>query len=368
MGIDFANLQYQYQLYKKDIDENIQNVLNNSNYIMGEEVFRLEEDLRGFSGANNVITCSSGTDALLLAMMALDIQPGDEIITTPFSFIATAETIALMKAVPVFVDIEEDSFNIDAEQIESAITGKTKIIMPVSLYGQPADMYQINEIAKRHNLKVVIDGAQSFGSTYKQKMEVHHCDIYVTSFFPAKPLGCYGDGGAVLTNNDEYAEKIKIMRVHGQNKRYHHRYIGMGGRLDTIQAAVLLAKLPYYSSEIKMRQKVATRYTENLSSEIIAPVIKSDRKSVWAQYTVRVNQRDVLQEQLKQNRIPTAVHYPMPLHRQECFQYLGLSDGSYPKAEKAANEVMSLPMNPFVTDEEIDLIVNAFGKVVEFSD
>ncbi len=207
MKVDFANLQHQYQLYKNEIDTSIQNVLNKSNYIMGEEISQFEDMLSNFTSAKYAITCSSGTDALLLAMMALDIRPGDEIITTPFTFIATAETIALMKAVPVFVDIEEETFNIDANKIESAITDKTKVIMPVGLYGQPSDMDEINTIARRNNIKVIIDGAQSFGATYKQIMEVHCGDIYTTSFFPAKPLGCYGDGGAVFMNNDDYAEK-----------------------------------------------------------------------------------------------------------------------------------------------------------------
>ena len=238
MDIDFANLNLQYQKYKADIDANIQAVLNKSNYIMGEEIRELERALEAFTGAKHAITCSSGTDALLLAMMAMDIQPDDEIITTPFTFIATAETIALMKAKPVFVDIESDTFNIDSELIEAAITNKTKAIIPVSLYGQPADIDAIQAIADKHNLKVIIDGAQSFGSTYNDKMDSNLGDISITSFFPAKPLGCYGDGGAVFTNNDEYAKVIKMMRVHGQNKRYHHKYIGMGGRLDTIQAAV----------------------------------------------------------------------------------------------------------------------------------
>jgi len=362
MKIDFANLQHQYQLYKKEIDASIQNVLNKSNYIMGEEIAQLEERLSDFTGAKYVITCSSGTDALLLAMMAMDIQLGDEIITTPFTFIATAETIALMKAVPVFVDIEEETFNIDASKIESAISDKTKIIMPVSLYGQPPDMDEINAIARRRNIKVIIDGAQSFGSTYKQKMEIHHCDIYTTSFFPAKPLGCYGDGGAVFTNNEEYAERIKMMRVHGQNKRYHHKYIGIGGRLDTIQAAVLLAKLPHYTGEIIMRQQVAEKYAKMASPSVTIPVIKAGCTSVWAQYTVRVNNRDVIQQKLKQDGIPSPVHYPLPLHLQECFEYLGQFEGFYPVAEKSAKEVMSLPMNPFLTDEDVQIVIGAINK------
>lgn len=357
MKIDFANLQHQYQLYKKEIDANIQKVLDNSNYIMGEEVQRLEGELGQFTQAKHAITCSSGTDALLLAMMAIDIQPDDEIITTSFSFIATAETIALIKAKPVFVDIEESTFNIDVNKIEAAITSKTKAIMPVSLYGQPVDMDEINVIAKKYNLKVIIDGAQSFGATYKSKAEVHYCDIYTTSFFPAKPLGCYGDGGAVFTNIDEYAEKIKMLRVHGQNKRYEHKYIGLGARLDTIQAAVLLAKLPHYAGEVKARQAVAQRYSSNLENIVTTPSVKVDRTSVWAQYTIRVENRGQVQEALKANGAPTAVHYPLPLHLQDCFKSLNFAVGSIPVAENAAEEVLSLPMNPYLNDKEQETII-----------
>jgi len=364
MKIDFANLQHQYQLYKKEIDANIQAVLDKSNYIMGEEVQQLEQELQDFTNIKNAITCANGTDALLLSMMAINIQPGDEIITTPFTFIATAETIALMKAVPVFVDIDETTFNIDPSKIEAAITNKTKAIMPVSLYGQPADMDEINVIAKQYNLKVIIDGAQCFGASYKNSCAANHCDIYTTSFFPAKPLGCYGDGGAVLTNNDEYAEKMKMMRIHGQNKRYHHKYIGIGGRLDTIQAAVLLAKLPHYAREVEGRNHLANAYTEQLNGVVKTPVVKTDRTSVWAQYTVRVHSRDELQANLKEKGISTAVHYPMPLHIQECFTYLGGKRGDYPVSEQVALEVLSLPINPFLTIEQISFVCE---KVKEFS-
>lgn len=356
MKIDFANLQHQYQLYKEDIDANIQAVLNKSNYIMGDEVKRLEQELQSFTGAKHAITCSNGTDALLLAMMAVGIRPGDEVITTPFTFISTAETIAFLQAKPVFVDIEKASFNIDSSKIEAAITDKTKAIMPVSLYGQPADIDEINAIARKHNLKVIIDGAQSFGATYKGKTDSSLGDISTTSFFPAKPLGCYGDGGAVFTNNDEYAEKIKMLRVHGQNKRYHHKYIGMGGRLDTIQAAVLLAKLPHYAKEIESRQLVAERYSNALKN-VAVPFVKKDRTSVWAQYTVRVNNRDAVQSRLKESGVPTAVHYPIPLHMQECFQFIGLKKGVAPVAEQVAGEVLSLPMNPFISADEVSFVV-----------
>ncbi|BCD67949.1 DegT/DnrJ/EryC1/StrS aminotransferase family protein [Nitratiruptor sp. YY09-18] len=360
MKIDFANLTYQYRLYKDEIDEAILKVLNHGKYIMGPEVGELEEKLCEFTNSKNAITCSSGTDALLLAMMALGIKPGDEVITTPFTFIATAETIALLGAKPVFVDIEEKSYNIDSTKIEEKITPKTKAIVSVSLYGQPSDLDEINEVVKRYNLFHIIDGAQSFGATYKGKAEAHYCDIYTTSFFPAKPLGCYGDGGAVLTNSDELAKKTKMLRVHGQNKRYHHKYIGLGARLDTMQAAVLLVKLKHYKKDLALRQEVAKKYSEQLKNvkNIILPFVKNNRTSAWAQYSIRVPNRDELQQKLKESNIPTAVHYPMPLHMQECFQYLGYKKGDFPVAEKVSEEIMSLPMNPYLRGEEIHYIVD----------
>jgi len=357
MTIDFANLQHQYQLYKTEIDEAMQAVLDKSNYIMGEEITQLESSLEAFTGAKHAITCASGTDALLLAMMALDIQPDDEIITTPFTFIATSETIAFLKAKPVFVDIDENTYNIDPSKIEEKITDKTKAIIPVSLYGQPADMDAIQSIADKHNLKVIIDGAQSFGSTYKGKTDSNLGDISTTSFFPAKPLGCFGDGGAVFTNDDALAEKMRSLRVHGQSKRYHHQYIGMGGRLDTIQAAVLNVKLKYYEKDLKLRQDVAEKYTKALKDKnLVIPYIAKEVTSAWAQYSVRVKERDALQAKLKEQGIPTAVHYPMPLHLQECFSYLGYQKGDFPVAEQISDEIMSLPMNPYLSDDEIEYV------------
>ena len=359
MQIDFANLQQQYQLYKTEIDEAIHAVLDKSNYIMGEEVKQLEDSLALFTGAKHAISCSSGTDALLLAMMALDIKPGGEVITTPFTFIATAETIALLGAVPVFVDIDEKTYTIDATKIEEKITEKTKAIMPVSLYGQPADMKPIQDIANRYDLKVIVDGAQSFGATYNGKTDSALGDISTTSFFPAKPLGCFGDGGAVFTNSDVLAEKIKMLRVHGQNKRYHHKYIGMGGRMDTLQCAIVDVKLKYYAKDLALRQEVAKKYSEELrvkSEELVLPFVDERATSAWAQYSVRVKNRDEVQTKLKENGIPTAVHYPMPLHLQECFAYLGYKKGDFPIAEQVSNEIMSLPMNPYLDDEEIAYI------------
>lgn len=360
MKIDFANLQYQHELYKDEIEQAILKVARNCNFIMGDEVQELEKNLEAFTGAKYAVTCSNGTDALLLAMMALDIKPGDEIITTPFTFIATAETIAFLGATPVFVDIEEQTYNIDPSKIEEKITPKTKAIIPVSLYGQPADMDEISDIAKKHNLRVIIDGAQSFGSTYNGIADSALGDISTTSFFPAKPLGCYGDGGAVFTNDEELATKMKSLRLHGQSKRYHHKYIGMGGRLDTIQAAVLNVKLKYYPKDLALRQEVAQKYHSKLNihnSKFVLPLVKQGRTSAWAQYSIRVKNRDELQEKLKAAGIPTAVHYPMPLHLQECFAYLGYKKGDFPISEAVSKEIMSLPMNPYVTDEEIEYIV-----------
>ena len=362
LTIDFANLKKQYFLYQPELEKEMDKVLNNASYIMGDAVRELEQNLQNFTKAKHAVTCSSGTDALLLAMMALDIQPGDEIITTPFTFIATAETIALLGAKPVFVDIDEKTYNIDPSKIAEKITPKTKAIMPVSLYGQPADLDAINQFKIQNSkLKIIIDGAQSFGATYKGKAEVHHCDIYTTSFFPAKPLGCFGDGGAVLTNDDTLAEKMKMLRVHGQNKRYHHKYIGLGARLDTIQAAILNVKLKHYPKDLKRRQEVADKYndqfkTQNSKFKIVLPQVKSNTSSAWAQYSIRVKNRNEIQAHLKEKGIPTAVHYPMPLHLQECFSYLGHQKGDFPIAEKVSEEIMSLPMNPYLRDEEIEYI------------
>jgi UDP-2-acetamido-2-deoxy-ribo-hexuluronate aminotransferase len=355
--IDFANLKKQYFMYQSELEQEIDKVLNNTSYIMGDAVTKLEKNLEKFTGAKYAITCSSGTDALLLAMMALDIQADDEIITTPFTFIATAETIAFLGAKPVFVDIDEKTYNIDVSKIEEKITSKTKAIMPVSLYGQPADIEAIQNIAKKHNLKVIIDGAQSFGSTYNGKTDSNLGDISTTSFFPAKPLGCFGDGGAVFTNNENLATKMKSLRVHGQSKRYHHKYIGMGGRMDTMQCAIVDVKLKYYKKDLALRQEVASKYTQALKDkDLILPFIDENTTSAFAQYSIRVKNRDELQAKLKEQGIPTAVHYPMPLHLQECFKHLGHKKGEFPISEIVSNEIMSLPMNPYVSDEEIEYI------------
>ena len=364
MKIDFANLKLAYQEHKEDFDKAISSVVESSAFIMGKPVNELERKLSNYTGAKHAITCSNGTDALLLAMMALGIKPGDEVITTPFTFIATAETIAFLGAKPVFVDIDEVTYNIDSRKIEAKITSKTKAIMPVSLFGQMPDIDTINEIALKHNLAVIEDGAQSFGATYNGKKSCNVSTIGTTSFFPAKPLGCFGDGGAVFTNDDDLAEKMKSMRIHGQTKRYHHKYIGMGGRLDTIQAAILNVKIDHYDEDITRRQQVANRYTELLQNELIIPELSGECTSVWAQYSVRVSNRDKVQKVLKEKGIPTAVHYPKSLHIQECFKYLGYNLGDFPISENVSNEIMSLPMNPYLTYEEQIYICKELIKIL----
>ncbi len=357
MQIDFANLKIQYKNYESKINTAVLKVLKNSNFIMGEEVYQFEKKLQNFTGTKHAITCSSGTDALLLSLMAIDVQPDDEIITTPFTWVSTSETIALLKAKPIFVDIEPDTFNIDANLIERAITKKTKAILPVSLFGQPADINKIQDIANKHKLKVIIDGAQSFGSKYQNKTDSNLGDISITSFFPSKPLGCYGDGGAIFTNNENYAKRIKMLRVHGQNKRCHHKYIGIGGRLDTLQAAILMVKLKYFEKELINRKKISEIYSEGLSDVLITPKIKKNRTSSWAQYTLRVKKRNSLKDKLKYYKIPSSVFYPIPLHLQKCFEYLNYRKGDFPITEKASKEVLSIPINPFLTYEQVNYVI-----------
>lgn len=359
MKIEFANLNAQYLEYKNEIDAAMQRVIDSSQFIMGSEVAELEATLSKYSGAH-AITCANGTDALQIALMAIGIEPGDEVITTPFTFIATAEMIASVKAKPVFVDISDEDYNIDVNKIEAAITPKTKAIIPVSLYGQTSDMDRINEIAAKHGLKVIEDAAQSFGAVYKGRRSCNLSELATTSFFPAKPLGCYGDGGAVFTQSAELAQKIRCLRNHGQVKRYYHKYIGLNSRLDTLQAAVLNVKLKHYEKDLMLRQEVADRYTSLLKDKVVIPPrIMPQRASVWAQYTVRVKNRDVVQEKLKAQGIPTAVHYPRPLHLQEAFAFCGGKAGDFPVAEKAATEVMSLPMSGYLMNEQQIYIVES---------
>jgi len=371
MQIDFANLNRQYLRYKEEIDTAMQRVINTSQFIMGTEVSTLEKELADFTGAKHAITCSSGTDALLMAMLAIDIQPGDEVITTPFGFVSAADTIAFLKAKPVFVDIDETAYTVDVSKMEAAITPRTRAIMPVSLYGQVADMDEINALAAKHGLKVIEDAAQSFGAEYKGKKSCHLSDIGCTSFLPSEPLGCFGDGGALFTDDDALAQKLRSLCLHGQTKRHEHHCIGLGGRLDTLQAAVLRVKLRHYASDMQQRQHVAESYDKLFSDALSLPVLKGDRTSAWAEYvirikvkdTVRIKQRDMIREYLLEMGIPTEVHYPKPLHLQECFAYLGYREGDFPIAEKISREVLSLPINPDLNEDEIVYIMTSLLEI-----
>ncbi|MBR3424448.1 MAG: DegT/DnrJ/EryC1/StrS family aminotransferase [Neisseriaceae bacterium] len=361
--MQFINLSRQQQRIKAEIDANIQKVLAHGQYILGAEVSELEQKLTEFCGAKYCITCANGTDALQIALMALGVKQGDEVITPAFTYIATAEAAALLGAKPVFVDIDEKTYNINPHLIEAAITPKTKAIMAVSLYGQCADFNTINAIADKYGLPVIEDAAQSFGASYHGKFSGNLSTIATTSFFPTKPLGCYGDGGAIFTNNDELAIKIRQIARHGQDRRYHHIRIGMNSRLDTIQAAILLPKLAILSDEINRRQIVAERYNTLLNHEkIITPLIENHNISAYAQYTIRVQNRDKIQAALKEAGIPTAVHYPLPLNRQPA---VADNNAIVPISEKVANEVMSLPFDPYLDEETQETICKAIIQAVE---
>lgn len=356
MKIDFANLNLAYNEHKKEIDYAINQVVSNSRFIMGSDVTTLESKLENFCEAKFAITCSSGTDALLLAMMAIDIKPGDEIITTPFSFIATAETIAFLGAVPVFVDIDKKTYNIDPNKIINKISNKTKAIMPVSLYGQMSDMISINKIANDYNLVVIEDAAQSFGASIDNIKSCNASLIGCTSFFPAKPLGCFGDGGALFTNSEKLASKIRSLRIHGQTKRYFHKYIGIGGRLDNLQAAILGVKIKYFNNDILRRNKIAKSYNLILKEFFKTPFLLKSHSSVWAQYTIEIENREAIQNKLIEKGIPTSIHYPQPLHLQQCFRYLNYKEGDFPVSESCSKKVLSLPMNPYITKDEVSYI------------
>lgn len=375
MKIEFIDLKVQYRVLEQQIRERIDRVLEHGQYIMGPEVRELEETLADYVGVNHCIAASSGTDTLLIAMMALGIKPGDEVITTPFTFIATGEMIALLGARPVFVDIDPHTYNIDHAKIEAAITPLTKAIMPVSLYGQCADFNAINAIADKYGLPVIEDGAQSFGATYKGRRSCGLTTIGSTSFFPSKPLGCYGDGGALFTNDAALAKAMREIRVHGQDRRYHHPRIGINGRMDTIQAAIVLAKLERFDWEVDKRQAIGLRYTESLSrlfaggderGDVRAPHVEPWNTSVYAQYTISVENRDAFAKRLSEVGIPTAVHYPVPLHLQPAFCEYGYHEGSFPIAEATAKRVMSLPMYPDLEEAMQDVIVAAVKQAMQF--
>jgi UDP-2-acetamido-2-deoxy-ribo-hexuluronate aminotransferase len=362
--MQFVDLKTQYRRLKRSIDARIQTVLDHGQYILGPEVRELEERLAARVEAKYCIGAASGTDALLLALMALGIGPGDEVVTSPFTFFATGEMISLLGAKPVFADIDPATYNLDPTKIEAAITPRTRAIMPVSLYGQPAEMNAINAIAARHKLPVIEDAAQSFGALYFGRHSGNLSTIGCTSFFPSKPLGCYGDGGACFTNDDGLATAMLELRNHGQDRRYHHTRVGINGRLDTIQAAVLLAKLDVFDNELLARAEAANRYTALLKDAVQTPKLAPNRTSAWAQYTIEVDDRDVVEAGLREAGIPTAVHYPIALHEQPVFAFLGLGPGSFPYAEQAARRVLSLPMHPYLTPPDILRVAEAVKSCV----
>ncbi len=361
MSLPFIDLKAQYAALKTSIDARIQRVLDHGQYIMGPEVQELETALATRAGTKHCITVASGTEALLIALMTLDLQPGDEVITTPFTFAATAETIVLLGGVPVFVDIEPDSCNLDAALIEAAITPRTRAIMPVSLYGQVCDMDAINAIAARHGgIAVIEDAAQSFGATYKGRPSCGLSTWGATSFFPSKPLGCYGDGGALFTDDDALAQAAREIRVHGQSQRYTHTRVGVGGRMDTLQCAVVLGKLERFDWEIARRLAIGERYQQLLGALPLQRLaVREDRDCVWAQFTVQVDEREAVVQALKQAGIPTAIHYPRPLHRQPAYEQRCRVATPLPQAEAAARRVMSLPMSADLSEAQQDEVVAA---------
>ena len=369
MKISMIDLKSQYARIQADVGARMSAVLDHGQYIMGPEVFELEEKLAAYVGVPYCVGASSGTDTLLMALMAYGIGPGDEVITTSFTFISTGEVISLCGATPVFVDIDPVTFNLCPSSLESAVTEKTKAIMPVGLYGQCADMTEIADVGRRHGIPVIEDAAQSFGARYKSAMSCGLSEVGSTSFFPSKPLGCYGDGGALFTRDEGLAQLFRELRVHGQQKRYHHTRVGLNARLDSLQAAVVLAKLDIFDDEVEARQTVAQRYAEKLSvlqgKGLELPVVKQDRTSVFAQFTIRVNCREELAVHLKSAGIPTAIHYPTPLHQQPIYQSESEKRVAMPHSELASRQVLSLPMSPYLTESEQDYVVNS---ILEFFD
>ncbi len=361
MSLPFIDLKSQYAALKSSVDARIQRVLDHGQYIMGPEVKELEEQLATHVGVQHCITVSSGTEALLIALMALDLKPGDEVITTPFTFAATVEVIALLGAVPVYADIEPDTCNIDASRIAALITPRTRAIMPVSLYGQVCDMDEIRAVAG--SIPVIEDAAQSFGATYKGRKSCGLSTFGATSFFPSKPLGCYGDGGALFTDDAALAQAAREIRVHGQSQRYTHTRVGVGGRMDTLQCAVVLAKLERFDWEIERRLALGERYQQALAGLPLQRLaVRPDRDCVWAQFTLMVEHRATVQQALQAQGIPTAIHYPKPLHRQPAYARPELS---LPHAEAAAERVLSLPMSPDLSEAQQDEVIAALRRALE---
>lgn len=356
--MQFIDLAAQQARIKDKIDAGIQAVLSHGQYILGPEVSELEEKLAAFTGAKHCITVANGTDALQIALMAFGIGPGDEVITPGFTYIATAETVALLGAKPVYVDVCPKTYNLDPQLLEAAITPRTKAIIPVSLYGQCADFDAINAIANKYDIPVMEDAAQSFGATYKGKQSCNLSTVSCTSFFPSKPLGCYGDGGAIFTNDDELAKVMRQIARHGQDRRYHHIRVGVNSRLDTLQAAILLPKLEIFVEEVALRQQVAAKYDQLLNQAGITttPFVEEHNTSVYAQYTIQVDNRDQVQAKLSQAGIPTAVHYPIPLNKQPA---VADSSVQLPVGDAVAEKVMSLPMHPYLKEADQEKIIKS---------
>lgn len=354
--MEFIDLKQQYKLHKTAIDQAIQKVLDHGQYIMGPEVEELEKALAAYVGVKHCIGAASGTHTLEIALRAFDIGPGDEVITVPFTWISSSEVINLVGATPVFVDIDPQTYNIDISKIEQAITPKTKAILSVNIFGQMPDYDAINAIAAKYGIPVIEDAAQSFGATQNGKKSCAMSTVASTSFFPSKTLGCYGDGGALFTNDDQLALKMKALRTHGAIIRHQHHYIGMNGRLDTLQAAILLAKLPHFPDELEKRIAIGTAYSEKLKDYCIPPFVQEGNTHVYHQYTIRSEQRDELSKHLKTLGIPTAIYYPKCVHLQPVYEYLGYKEGSFPVSEKASQEVLSLPMHPWLTPEDLDRV------------
>jgi UDP-2-acetamido-2-deoxy-ribo-hexuluronate aminotransferase len=357
--MEFIDCKEQYRRYKTEIDDRMRAVLAHGQFVMGPEISELEQALAKYVGVRHCITCSSGTHTLEIALRALGIGPGDEVITVPFTWISTAEVIALVGARPVFVDIEPDTFNMNVDLLPAAITPRTKAILPVSLFGQMPDYDRINALATRHGLPVMEDAAQSFGAEQRGRKSGGVTTIGSTSFFPAKPLGCFGEGGALFSNDAPLAEKMRAIRSHGSLHRHHHYLLGTNGRFETIQAAVLLAKLPHFEWEVRERGRIGARYSAALQDFCTVPSVAPGNTHVYAQYTIRVQERDHVAERLKRLGIPTAVHYPKCLHEQPVFSKLGYNLGDFPESEKASHEVLSLPMHPFLSPEQQDQIIGA---------
>jgi len=371
--LQFIDLKTQYQLIETEILNNIKTVLDHGQYIMGPEVYKLEVKLADYVGVKHCISCSSGTDALLMSLMALDIGPGDAVFTTPFTFIATAEVIQLLGATPVFVDIDKDTFNISPEKLEKEIESVIqngelipKAIIPVDLFGLPANSIDIQKIAKSNGLRLIIDSAQGFGSSINGKITCGFGDVGTTSFFPAKPLGCYGDGGAIFTNDEDLYKKLISIRIHGKGSdKYDNIRIGINGRLDTIQATILITKLKYYKEEIELRNQIAQKYTSKLNSHIKIQHIPDGYKSVWAQYSILANDSDhrtKIQTKLKQSNIPSAVYYPIPLHLQTSFKNLEYKQGEFEISEITSTRILSLPMHPYLKAEDIQKITSIINE------